>query len=76
MVIYIISDEKKGHLSQTRGLAEALLERAMQKAPNAPIPFMRFPSSAKIGFQDFSIKEKTWICRVPISFFAPVTAPI
>lgn len=33
MVIYIVSDGKKGHLSQTRGLAAALLERAAAKAP-------------------------------------------
>lgn len=35
MVIYIISDGKKGHLSQTRGLATALLEQAARKAPHA-----------------------------------------
>lgn len=34
MVIYIVSDGKKGHLSQTRGLAEALLARANEKSPN------------------------------------------
>ncbi len=34
MVIYIISDGKKGHLSQTRGLAEALLVRARNFRPN------------------------------------------
>ena len=33
MVIYIISDGKKGHLSQTRGLAQALLARAAELAP-------------------------------------------
>lgn len=33
MIIYIISDGKKGHLSQTRGLAGALLARAAQRAP-------------------------------------------
>jgi len=36
MVIYIVSDGKKGHLSQTRGLAGALLERARKRRPNAP----------------------------------------
>ncbi len=35
MVIYIISDGKRGHLSQTRGLAEALLRRAREKRPEA-----------------------------------------
>lgn len=33
MVIYIISDGKKGHLSQTRGLAKALLCRARELRP-------------------------------------------
>ncbi len=33
MIIYIISDGKKGHLSQTRGLATALIEQAQEKAP-------------------------------------------
>ena len=33
MVIYIVSDGKKGHLSQTRGLAQALLEKAHLQAP-------------------------------------------
>lgn len=33
MVIYIISDGKKGHLSQTYGLAQALMERAQKQCP-------------------------------------------
>ena len=33
MIIYIISDGKKGHLSQTRGLATALIEQATEHAP-------------------------------------------
>ena len=33
MIIYIISDGKKGHLSQTRGLANALIEQAETQAP-------------------------------------------
>lgn len=33
MVIYIVSDGKKGHLSQTRGLAQELLKQAAEKAP-------------------------------------------
>ena len=33
MIIYIISDGKKDHLSQTRGLADALLERAREACP-------------------------------------------
>ncbi len=34
MIIYIISDGKKGHLSQTRGLAHALIERARAARPD------------------------------------------
>ncbi len=33
MIIYIISDGKKGHLSQTRGLANALIEQASERTP-------------------------------------------
>lgn len=33
MVIYIVSDGKKGHLSQTRGLAEALCRQAKELSP-------------------------------------------
>lgn len=33
MVIYIISDGKKGHLSQTRGLAQALIKQADSLSP-------------------------------------------
>ena len=33
MIIYIISDGKKGHLSQTRGLANALIEQATERNP-------------------------------------------
>ena len=35
MIIYIISDGKKGHLSQTRGLASALIEQAEKQLPEA-----------------------------------------
>lgn len=35
MVIYIISDGKKGHLTQTRGLARALIARAGSLRPEA-----------------------------------------
>ena len=34
MIIYIISDGKKGHLSQTRGLAQALMAQAREQQPN------------------------------------------
>lgn len=53
MVIYIISDEKKGHLSQTRGLAGALIERAMQKAPNG-----------NHSVHEISIVGKNWFSRL------------
>ncbi len=35
MVIYIISDGKKGHISQTRGLAQALVCHAQEKRPGS-----------------------------------------
>lgn len=53
MVIYIISDEKKGHLSQTRGLAAALLERAALKAPHAPH-----------SVHEISVVGKSWFSRL------------
>ncbi len=34
MIIYIVSDGKKGHLSQTRGLAHALMEQARDARPD------------------------------------------
>ena len=52
MIIYIISDEKKGHLSQTRGLAGELLVRAMQKAPNATH-----------AIHEVSIVGKSWLAK-------------
>ena len=35
MVIYIISDGRKGHLTQTRGLAQALIAQAKVRQPDA-----------------------------------------
>lgn len=35
MVIYIISDGKKGHLSQTRGLAQTLVRHAQEQKPGS-----------------------------------------
>ena len=58
MVIYIISDEKKGHLSQTRGLAGALIERAMQKAPNVPHSVHEISIVGKNWFSRFCYKGK------------------
>ena len=53
MVIYIISDGKKGHLSQTRGLAEALLERARKARPNM-----------QHSCHEVLISGKTWLAKL------------
>ncbi len=53
MVIYIISDGKKGHLSQTRGLAEALLERAVKSRP-----------AAQHSCHEVSIVGKNWFSKL------------
>lgn len=53
MVIYIISDEKKGHLSQTRGLAAALLKTAQEQTP-----------AAAHSVHEVSIVGKTWFSRL------------
>ena len=53
MVIYIISDEKKGHLSQTRGLAGALLKSAQEKQP-----------TSQHSVHEISIVGKTWFSRL------------
>ncbi len=58
MVIYIISDGKKGHLSQTRGLAEALLERARQARPNMQHSCHEVPISGKTWFAKLFYKGK------------------
>lgn len=57
MVIYIISDGKKGHLSQTRGLAEALLDRAREARPDA-----------ENSCHEIRVEDKSWLgklhCRI------------
>ncbi len=53
MIIYIISDGKKGHLSQTRGLAEALLKRAGQTRPNV-----------QHACHEVSIVGKSWLSKL------------
>lgn len=58
MVIYIISDGKKGHLSQTRGLAEALLERARQARPNMQHSCHEVPISGKTWLAKLFYKGK------------------
>lgn len=37
MVIYIISDGRKGHLTQTRGLAQALMRHAHEQSPGCAV---------------------------------------
>lgn len=49
MNICIITDGKKGHLSQTFGLAEALLERAQQLKPEG-----------KHAIHELDIRNKSW----------------
>ncbi|MBR3926597.1 MAG: mitochondrial fission ELM1 family protein [Akkermansia sp.] len=58
MVIYIISDGKKGHLSQTRGLAEALLERAREVRPNLQHSCHEVPINGKSWFAKLFYKGK------------------
>lgn len=53
MVIYIVSDGKKGHLSQTRGLANALLEQAKLKAP-----------SVEHSCHEVDITGKSWLSKL------------
>lgn len=53
MVIYIVSDGKKGHLSQTRGLAEALLARAAEARPNI-----------QHSCHEVSILGKSWLSKL------------
>ncbi len=52
MNICIISDGKKGHLSQTRGLATALLDRARQMKPDG-----------SHQLQELDISKKRWWCK-------------
>lgn len=58
MVIYIISDGKKGHLSQTFGLAEALLERARIQQPTATHSCHEVPITGMGWFAKFFYKGK------------------
>lgn len=58
MIIYIISDGKKGHLSQTRGLAAALLEEARSRKPDAEHAVHEIDVSGKSFFSKFFYKGK------------------
>lgn len=53
MVIYIVSDGKKGHLSQTRGLAEALIKRAEATNPEIHHTCYEVP-----------VNEKSWLAKL------------
>ena len=46
MVIYIVSDGKKGHLSQTRGLAAALLKQAADDMISGKLDLINMPEEA------------------------------
>ncbi len=58
MVIYIISDGKRGHLSQTQGLAEALLRRARAKRPEAQHSCHEIPITGMSWLAKFRYKGK------------------
>lgn len=58
MVIYIISDGKRGHLSQTQGLAEALLRRAREKRPDTQHSCHEIPITGMSWLAKFRYKGK------------------
>ncbi len=58
MIIYIVSDGKKGHLSQTRGLANALLERAREARPDMVHEVHEVDVSGKGWFAKLGYKGK------------------
>ncbi len=58
MIIYIVSDGKKGHLSQTRGLAHALQERARATRPDLIHEVHEVDVSTKSWFAKLCYKGK------------------
>ncbi len=58
MIIYIVSDGKKGHLSQTRGLAHALMERAKEARPDMVHETHEVDVSGKSWLAKFCYKGK------------------
>ncbi len=58
MIIYIVSDGKKGHLSQTRGLAHALMERAREARPDMAHETHEIDVSGKSFFSKLCYKGK------------------
>lgn len=53
MVIYIVSDGKKGHLTQTRGLAQAIIARAQKIRPNQ-----------EHSVHEVNITHKSWLSKL------------
>lgn len=58
MIIYIVSDGKRGHLSQTQGLAEALLERARKLKPEHEHSYHLIDITNKSWLNKFFYKGK------------------
>ncbi len=58
MIIYIVSDGKKGHLSQTRGLAHALIERAKAARPDMVHEVHEVDISGKSWFAKLNYKGR------------------
>ncbi len=58
MIIYIVSDGKKGHLSQTRGLAHALVERAQDARPDLVHEVHEIDVSSKSWFTKLCYKGR------------------
>ncbi len=58
MIIYIVSDGKKGHLSQTRGLANALLAEAAKRKPEGTHAVHEVDVSGKGYFAKLFYKGK------------------
>lgn len=58
MIIYIVSDGKRGHLSQTQGLAEALLERARKLKPEKEHSYHLIDITNKSWLNKFFYKGK------------------
>lgn len=58
MNIYIVSDGKRGHLSQTQGLAEALTARARELNPDVPHAYHVIDITGKTWLGKFFFKGK------------------
>lgn len=53
MIIYIVSDGKRGHLSQTEGLAQALTDCARRRRPDL-----------EHSYHEVSVVGKTWLSKL------------